>query len=309
MLILVIVSAIFLFLIYNNTGLFNIENTNYRDLNFSKPLKGGEPFEFTQKSKKAVLFIHGFPGSPKMFYMARELAIKDGYDVYSPRLPGFSSTEEEFVDTNFSMWFEYIRDYYTDIRERYDNFYVVGHSMGGALTLKLAQELKGNKNAPTAIAVVSAPVFLNRFNYGFLFFVILLFVRSLSKFIKYIPSGRPPKSKEQDQDGDTEWVGYRGKFPRQIYSLLIGIKRVKKGLGHVRIPCFLCQAREDKTVPFSNLEYIRKHIGSVDVVVKELSLSEWNHTKHSLFIYRSVVGPLWSDISCFFKRYEDRAEL
>lgn len=308
MLLLIIVAGLIFFLIYNNTGLFYKEKSDYKNMTFSKPLEGGEPFEFIQNSKKAILFVHGFPGSPKMFYMVREMAVKEGYDVFCPRLPGFSSTEEEFVGTNFTMWHKYIVDYYNSLRPSYDSFYIVGHSMGGALTLKLIQELD-NSSAPTAAAVVSAPVFLNRRNYGTVLFVILLFVRFISKFVTYIPPSRPPRSKEMDQDGDTEWIGYRGKFPRQIYSLLVGINRVKKGLNKVQCPCFLCQAREDQTVPFKNLEYIAGHIGSEDIEVKELSLSQWNHTKHSLFLYKSVVPGLWDDISAFFKRYEKRADL
>lgn len=308
MLLLIIVTGIIFFLIYNNTGLFYREKSDYQDISFSKPLKGGEPFKFIQNSKKAILFIHGFPGSPKMFYIVREMAVKEGYDVFCPRLPGFSSNEKEFIKTNFSMWFKYVKDYYISLRESYENFYIVGHSMGGALTLRLLQEL-GNKNEPTAVAVVSAPVFLDRRRYGPVLFVILLFVRFLSKFITYIPSSKPPKSKDMDQDGDTEWIGYRGKFPRQIYSLLVGINRVKKGLGKVKIPCFLCQAKEDRTVPYKNLEYIASHISSEDVEIKELSLSQWDHTKHSLFLYKSIAPGLWDNISAFFKSYEKRADL
>lgn len=306
MLLLIIVTAIILFLIYNNTGLLYRENSNYQDINFSSPLKGGEPYEFIQNSKKAILFVHGFPGSPKMFYMVREMAVKEGYDVFSPRLPGFSSTEEEFIKTNFSMWFKYVKDYYMSLRDSYDTFYVVGHSMGGALTLKLTQELE-KVQGPTAVAVVSAPVFLSRNSYGPMLCFILLFVRFLSKFITYIPPGHPPKSKDMDQDGDTEWIGYRGKFPRQIYSLLVGIKGVKRGLARVKTPCYLCQAKGDRTVPFKNLDYIVNHISSEDVRVRELSLDQWEHTKHSLFLYKSVVGKLWEDISDFFDRYENRA--
>lgn len=298
-----VVLIVLLFVImFNNTSLLYRERGEYRDLRFSDPIKGGEPFEYRGGNSRAILFIHGFPGSPKMFYLVRQLAIKDGYDVFSPRLPGFSSTKEEFIHTNFSMWFNYIKDFYLAIRGDYKDFYIIGHSMGGALTLKLCEFFSNQKSyLPRSVAVISAPVFLNSFKRGVLLSPLLYFVRTVALFYSYIPARRPRKSKEFDEDGDTEWVGYRGRFPKQILSLKYGLKKVKRDLKKVDLPIYLCQAEADKTVSYKNLDYIDSHITSSKKRVETLDLSGWNHTNHSLFIYKSVVGSLWKSINSFFK--------
>lgn len=298
----IVITIVLLVIIFFNLGLFYKEDNAYDKLSFSKPLKGGEPFEYRGGNKKGVLFIHGYPGSPKMFYMARELAIKSGYDVFSPRLPGFSSTKEEFIKTNFSMWFNFIKKYYLNLREEYESIYVVGHSMGGALTLKLCEELYREKELlPTAIAVVSAPIFLNNLKRGVKLSFLLKIVRTIGLFTDYIPSNKPIKSKDLDQDGDSEWIGYRGIFPKQTFSLKIGLKNVGKNLYKVKTPCFLSHGEGDRTVPFKNLDYISGRINSSERVIKIFNLDNWKHSKHSLFIYKTVVGPLWSSIDTFFK--------
>lgn len=302
-LILLIVLALILLGVFCNTPIFYRESDNYSNLKEASILKGGEEFSFLENRDKAVLFVHGFPGSPKMFHLIRDLAKKDGYDIYNPRLPGFATEDRgDLIKTNFSMWYKYIKDYYINIRQNYKEFYIVGTSMGGALTLKLAEEFPlGSELSPTAIAVTSAPVFLNNLKRGAIRAPFLYIARVISLFLKYIPPGRPRKSEKDDQDGDTQWVGHRGLFPRQIYSLMMGLIKVRKDLKKVSHPCYLCQARKDRTVPFKNLYYIERKIRSKRIVTNTIDLSNWKHTNHSLFIYNSVGPVLWDDINRFFK--------
>lgn len=300
---IILVAIVLSFIIFNLTSIFHIESSDYTQLKESEPLEGAEPFEYTSNNKKAVMFIHGFPGSPKMFYLVRKLAIADGYDVYNPKLPGFGTVKEDLINTNFSMWYKYIRDYYLDVRTKYDEFYIVGTSMGGALTLKLAQEFhKDHIDAPNGIAVTAAPVFLNNLFLGVVQNPLIYVSRIVSLFYKYIPPKRPRKSVEFDQDGDTEWVGYRGLFPKQIYSLLMGLKDISRNLELVDVPCYLCQAKEDRTVSFKNLYYIANKISSDDVLLRVMNLNEWKHSNHSLFIYKSVGPVLWNEINSFFNK-------
>ncbi len=290
MIIILLILLIFLLLIFfNYTGFLYREDSDYSHLLKKAQLEGAEEFEYKDGKSKAILFIHGFPGSPRMYYLVKEFAIKAGYDVYIPRLPGFGTNKEEFIKSNFSMWFKYIHKYYLDIRKNYKKFYIVGNSMGGSLVLKLAECVE---NKPTAIASVAAPVFVSS--------PLIYIVRYLSLFKSHIPPKRPEKDRSLDQDGETEWVGYRGLFPKQIYSLLIGLKGIKKDLNKIDIPCYLCQAKMDKTVSFKNMNYIRKNISSSNILVRVMDLSQWNHSNHSMFIYKSVVGGLWSDIDYFF---------
>lgn len=304
MFLIISIVIIILFFIFNLTPLFYREDDDYKNIKEGPILDGGEAYENISGNKKAVLFIHGYPGSPKMFYLIRNLAIKRGYDVFNPRLPGFACEIEDLTKTNFSQWYKFIREYYQEKRGNYDEFYIVGTSMGGALTLKLAQDFhKDHIDSPTAIAVTAAPVFINNFFKGVIKNPLLYFARVISYFKDYIPPKRPRKSKEFDEDGDTEWVGHKGIFPKQTYSLLIALRGIRKNLHMVEVPCYLCQAKEDKTVPFENLYYIMERISSDDINTKVFSLKQWKHTNHSLFLYKSVGPGLWQEIDDFFSEH------
>jgi len=288
----ILLSIIVLISLYNFTGIGYSESDDYTVIKESEFLKGGEPFEYVNSNSKAILFIHGFPGSPKMYYLVKELAIADGYDVFCPTLPGFATNHENMIISNFSMWFKYLKDYYKSKRSNYERFYIVGNSLGGALTLKLAEEFSNTSIAPTGIATVAAPVFIDK--------LASKFTRVISLFTSYIPPKRLEVDKSKDQDGETEWVGYRGLFPKQIYSLLQGFKGVKKDLDKITVPCYFCHAREDKTVSFKNLGYITDHVSSNNVLVRILRMNGWRHTNHSLFIYKSYYKQVWQDINFFF---------
>lgn len=305
-LLIVLLLIALIFLLFNLTSIFHVESNDYTLLEESTILDGAQPFEHIGNNKKAVLFIHGFPGSPKMFYLIRELAVADGYDVYNPRLPGFGTVKEDLIKTNFSMWYNYIRDYYLGIRNKYDEFYIVGTSMGGAITLKLAQEFhKDHIDAPNGIAVTAAPVFLNSLMLGVIINPLIYISRVVSIFYKYIPPKRPRKSVEFDQDGDTEWVGYRGLFPKQIYSLLMGLKEINRNLEQVDLPCYLCHAKEDRTVSFKNLYHIAGKISSDNILLRVMNLNNWKHSNHSLFLYKSVGPVIWKEINSFFLENRD----
>ncbi len=294
MICIIVLIFLILFFLFNNSSLFYREKSDLSGVSFGSTMEGAESFESIQGNKRAIMFIHGFPGSPKMSYLIRDMASKSGYDVFCPKLPGFGSDINDLIKTNFSMWFGFIKEYYLVRRSSYDEFYIAGNSMGGALSLKLSMEFpKDSELRPTAVASVAAPVFITN--------PLVYVVRTLSLFTKYIPPKYPQKGKEQDVDGETEWIGYRGKFPKQIFSLLLGLKVIKKDLKRLDIPCYLCHAKEDKTVSFKNLYYIAKKISSKNVLIRVLNLGQFNHSNHSLFIYKSVVGELWSDIDGFFK--------
>ncbi|OQY36177.1 MAG: hypothetical protein B6229_10655, partial [Spirochaetaceae bacterium 4572_7] len=54
----------------------------------------------------------------------------------------------------------------------------------------------------------------------------LIFLRTLSHFISYIPPAKTTNPKKLDQDGDSEWVGYKGDFPKQALRSGLAIKGI-----------------------------------------------------------------------------------
>ncbi len=86
----------------------------------------------------AILGIHGYTGYPgELAYMAKGLAAK-GFHVVVPRLPGHGTSGTDFARTGYRDWLNRVIEAYIELASTHDKVYIMGHSMGGALSLILA---------------------------------------------------------------------------------------------------------------------------------------------------------------------------
>ena len=254
---------------------------------------------------KAVLFIHGFPTTPSMYSYPAEVFRDEGYDVYAPLIPTFGADYKEFEKTSFSQWFSFIDDYYIRLKNRYEKVYVIGVSMGGAMTLKLAEKYSHSPLSPEKIAVLSAPVAYNslirdHFVTSWSFYV----GRFIALFIKEI-GAECVDGKPEGEDGNENWTGYGGTFPRQGLSLIYNLKGIRKDLGRVDVPILSIHDRGDKTVPFGNQKIILSSIQSKDIEAYSPEMPNYRHTHHSLLMYDSCRKEYTDLILSFFKK-EDK---
>ena len=86
-----------------------------------------------------VLLIHGLTGSPsEMRPMGQYLAAK-GYTVVGPLLPGHGTTWQDLARRKWQEWTEAVEQAYQQLRGRCRQVLVCGGSLGGLLTLHLAE--------------------------------------------------------------------------------------------------------------------------------------------------------------------------
>lgn len=289
----------FLHLLFNWTDFFYRENSLFEETDLSELMDpDAGPIEIINESKKCLIFVHGFPSTPKTYKYVAPLAEKAGYDVFAPLLPGFGTSNEDFIKSNFTQWFMYLRDFYLEKRRGYDKVYIVGLSMGGALTLKLAETYSGTWLAPDGISVNAAPVSLRFPAKGFARGAMLFSVRTISWFIGH--QNNRKDTWRTMEDGHGEWLGYEGVFPRQIYSLKMGLVRVRKDLKKITVPIIAFQVPGDRTVDSANLTRIEKHVSSSVKSFHMLDYSGYRNTSHALFLYESIREKLMTDILDFF---------
>lgn len=249
---------------------------------------------------RAILFIHGFPTTPDMYSYVTKYSASFGYDVYSPLIPTFGADYKEMRKTNFSSWFAFIDKYYLNLRKRYQKVYVVGVSMGGAMTLKLAEKYSNTENAMTKIAVLSAPVVYNSIKDGVVTEPLAYFARILQFFIPSL-NAEPTTSLPGHNDGDENWVGYKGVFVRQGVSLIYNFKIIRKELGKIKVPMIAMHDRGDKTVPFGNFKIIQNETDTISEFIETEIGDEMIHTHHSLLSYDSTKKNLMDRILAFFE--------
>ncbi len=287
--------------IVNETDFLYYEPKEYIETDISKiTSKGANPIYHIKNNDKAIMLIHGFKGNPSDLRYFAERATKDGFDVILPIQPGAGTTTEDFKKTCFPQWYSYIKDVYTKYRPKYKYFFIAGSSMGGSLTLKLAEEFSNKKGfVPTAIASFSAPVFLNSvFENGVLYKPQLYFSRMISWFVNEIPSNYV----RSEEDGANDKSGYSGIFMKQTHSLKMGLKTIKSNLSRITSPIFIAHAKSDWVVPYENMFYIARKVSSKEINTKSYDLSRFNHSHHLISVYHSSRDDLYDDTIHFFHK-------
>ncbi len=119
-------------------------------------LPGCEPWSSPAGGPHGALVLHGFTGSPVSMRPLAEALAEAGLAVEMPRLPGHGTAVEDLAETGWDDWLTEAERALAALQARTPSGKVVvaGLSMGGALTLALAQghpELAG-------IVLINAPV-------------------------------------------------------------------------------------------------------------------------------------------------------
>lgn len=111
------------------------------------------PIDYKNGNKRVVLCLHGFTGYPgEMAYPARRLS-ESGWDVRVPRLSGHGTCGDDFRNSSVRGWRRQIADEWLNLSSIYDEVCVLGHSMGGLLSLDLASRYPVSRLAVMAPAI------------------------------------------------------------------------------------------------------------------------------------------------------------
>ena len=118
-------------------------------------IEGGNPF-FMGGGSSGVLLVHGFTGLPAELFLLGEFLNRQNFSVLCMRLAGHGVDENNLMRTTKDDWFNSVLDGFYILRGACEKIFVVGHSMGGLLTLKLATEKNLSK-----IVTLAAPIFID----------------------------------------------------------------------------------------------------------------------------------------------------
>jgi carboxylesterase len=219
-------------------------------------LPGSEPFTADGGPVGAVL-CHGFTGSPaSMRPWGRHLA-DAGLSVRAPRLPGHGTRWQELNRTRWEDWYGELERAFDDLRSRCDAVFAMGLSMGGTLTLRLAEE-RG--------AELSGLVLVNPS---------LLTLRRDAKLVPYlrwlIPSVKGVAGDIRKPNSDE--VAYSRTPVRAFFSLTQLWEATRADLAKVSQPLLVFTSRQDHVVEPENLRVLLRDVTSTDVTHVELSES------------------------------------
>ncbi len=226
----------------------------------TKPLDSPytEPFLF-EGSRTGCLLIHGFTGAPgRVRLLGEYLHAQGGYTVSGIRLKGHGTSLQDMANTNWKDWLESAREGYQELSRRCDQVNVIGFSMGGLLSLLMAEEFPVHRiitiNAalkPKDPAAYLAPI--------------------LRFFMKY--NLWDDEASDRGEGLEAYDTAYPGMPVKAIGSMLKLGRLAGKDLNKITQPALIFQSQKDKSVNPASAGIIYRKIASDKKEVVELPQS------------------------------------
>ena len=209
-------------------------------------IEGGQSF-FMKGGSSGVLLVHGFTGLPAELFLLGDFLNQQNFSVLCHRLAGHGVDENNLMRTTKDDWFFSVLDGFDILRGLCDEIFVVGHSMGGLLTLKLAAEKNLSK-----IVTLAAPIFIDD-----------------GLGLKNLPPKEfcgnacivQPRKKLFDVPQAANDV-YKKTPLVSVHELVELIDDVKKILPKISAPILIMHGEDDHTAQPRSARYIMDNVGS-----------------------------------------------
>ena len=212
-----------------------------------------DPFDFPGNST-GVLLIHGFTGSPSEMRPMGQYLAQEGYTVVGPLLPGHGTNWQDLARRRWHEWADAVEQAFQNLKSRCRTIFVCGGSMGGLLTLYLAErhpEIAGI--LPMAPALFTADWRAN------LAWLLKYFVH----FNPYVPErdGDDLTDPEARQRYLWSYMGTPVAAAEQLNYLRYAVRR---DLGKIAMPTLIFMGTRDQSVKLDSAVHVLDHIASKD---------------------------------------------
>lgn len=234
-----------------------------------KIMPGAEPWG-AEGDTTGVLVLHGFTGTPQSVRPWAEAIAASGRSVLVPRLPGHGTTEDDMQGTGPAEWVAEAEMSMRGLLERCHDVFICGLSMGGTITLDLAERFA---DRIAGIVLVNASTFTKdpRARLAPLLGRLPLKLKGIASDIA------DPSAKE---------LAYTRVPTKAAAKMLAYQAGVKDRLGDVTAPALIFSSKQDHVVHPENGPYIHEHISSTD---KELVYLEKSYHVATLDYDRETI--------------------
>ncbi|GAA4528261.1 alpha/beta hydrolase [Amycolatopsis samaneae] len=212
-------------------------------------LAGAEPFAHPGTTGAGFLLCHGFTGTPASMRAWGAHLADAGYAVRCPLLPGHGTRWQDMNRTGWPDWYGRVREELLALKAECATVFVAGLSMGGTLTLRLAEEFG---DAIAGIVLVNPSVTTLRRDAKF-----------LPLLAGLLPSV-PAIANDIAKPGVTE-LAYPRTPVRAAASLARFWRIVRADLPKVTQPTLLLRSAVDHVVEPVNAKIVLDEIGGTDV--------------------------------------------
>ncbi|HEY0486216.1 MAG TPA: alpha/beta fold hydrolase [Mycobacteriales bacterium] len=215
-------------------------------------MPGAEPFDLDggPEAHAGVVLCHGFTGTPHSMRPWGEYLHAAGFTVRCPRLPGHGTRWRDMNVTRWEDWYGELERALDTVRARHDVVVAMGLSMGGTLTLRLAEE-RGDDLA--GIVLVNASLATERRDAPLL--------AVASRFVGSLPG----IASDIKKPGAAE-VAYDRLPLRAAHSLSRLWQVTRADLGRITVPVRVYRSAEDHVVEPLSGRLLLEGVASDDVI-------------------------------------------
>ena len=238
-------------------------------------IKGAEPF-LLKGGSTGILLVHGFTGLPAELLPLGEFLNRAGFTVLGVRLAGHATNERDLARSTREDWLNSVLDGWEILSGLCEKIFVVGHSMGALLALKLAKLREIGK-----VVTLAAPIFIDE-----------------EQGLENLPPREKcgnlcverPQRKLKNVPPVVNKV-YRKMPLVSIHELVELIAEVEKILPEITAPVLIMHGDEDHTAQPKSAEFIAEKIGSASV--ERVTVAACGHllplTESREFVFEEVL--------------------
>ncbi|MDO9302329.1 MAG: alpha/beta fold hydrolase [Anaerolineales bacterium] len=208
-------------------------------------IQTAEPF-FLPGNRTGILLVHGFTGTPKeMRGMGETLNRELGFTCLGVRLAGHATIPEDMIASRWTDWTASVEDGFHLLSGSVDRIFLVGLSMGGALSLLMSTRLE-----VSGVVAMSTPYKLQDDPR-------LRHIEWISKIVPFMPkSDEEPGADWFDKEAWKDHVSYPQNPVRSIGELNKLLGEMRAALPKVNVPVCLIHSKDDGYVLPENMEHI-----------------------------------------------------
>src|SRR3989344_499442 len=206
---------------------------------------------------KAFLILHGWGSESDRWQKIGEELSEHGFTVIVPDMPGFGKSETPKIAWNFNNYVGFVQDF-TKILNL-ENFYLLGHSFGGAVSVKVAVDApqKINKLFLVSCAYMRKKTVLKK---------VLAKVSKVVKVFSFLPYYLlVRKAFYKFIIKKSDYIYTKG-IMKETYLKIIS-EDLSCHLSFIKVPTVIIWGDKDESTPVKNAYFINQKIKNSKLVI------------------------------------------
>jgi carboxylesterase len=218
-------------------------------------IPGAEPWSDPgsgERARTGVVVVHGFTGNCVATRPLGQRLAAEGYAVEVVLLPGHGTSHRDLARTRYADWFGAVQRAAEQLAGSCSNVVLVGHSMGGTISLDLASR---RTDLVDGVAVINSPV-LDREG------LLAKVAPVLQYLVPFVPRDLADMPTNDIARPGAEESSYGMVSARAAQSFLAELPRIRAQLLDLVQPLLVAYSATDHTVPPKNSEELLDLVGS-----------------------------------------------